>query len=141
MLWNASIKRSLLILRCMVPPSESHFDWGKMFLAQENCISRFARWQLAGLSNKFEHYFAKLPNRHEFLGCACTAKETHELLIKPAINCCCYLAFSLSSDGEKNNRGWVGFRKSYVIFNVGHGKCLSSLTRWVGRKKVKNMLM
>ena len=87
MLWNASIKRSLLILRCMVPPSESHFDWGKMFLAQENCISRFARWQLAGLSNKFEHYFAKLPNRYEFLGCA--------QLRKPAINCCCYLAVNL----------------------------------------------
>ena len=40
----------------------------------------------------------------------------------------------------KNNRGWVGFQKSNVIFRVGHGKCLCPLTRWVGRKKAKNML-
>ena len=33
------------------------------------------------------------------------------------------------------NRGWVGFRKSYVIFRVGHGKCLRPITRWVGGVK------
>ena len=32
-------------------------------------------------------------------------------------------------------RGWVGFQESYVIFRVGHGKCLRSLTRWVGGVK------
>jgi hypothetical protein len=26
----------------------------------------------------------------------------------------------------------MGFRKSYVVFTVGHGKCLRWLTRWVG---------
>ena len=67
----------------MVPPSDSHSDWGKMFLAQENCISRFARWQLAGLSNKFEHYFAKLPNPDEFLGC--TVYTAAGTLRKPTV--------------------------------------------------------
>ena len=32
---------------------------------------------------------------------------------------------------KKYFRGWVGFQKSYVIFRVGHGKCL----RWVGGVK------
>ena len=36
---------------------------------------------------------------------------------------------------KKNLRGWVGFRKSYVIFRVGHGKCLCLITRWVGGVK------
>ena len=31
--------------------------------------------------------------------------------------------------------GWVGFWKSYVIFRVGHSKCLRLLTRWVGGVK------
>ena len=31
--------------------------------------------------------------------------------------------------------GWVGFRKSYVIVRVGHGKSLLPLTRWVGGLK------
>ena len=31
--------------------------------------------------------------------------------------------------------GWVGFQNSYVIFRVGHGKCLHLLTRWVGGVK------
>ena len=31
--------------------------------------------------------------------------------------------------------GWVGFQKPYVIFRVGHGKCLRPLTRWVGGVK------
>ena len=31
--------------------------------------------------------------------------------------------------------GWVGFRKYYVIFRLGHGKCLRRLTRWVGGVK------
>ena len=31
--------------------------------------------------------------------------------------------------------GWVGFQKSYVIFRVGHVKCLRLLTRWVGGVK------
>ena len=31
--------------------------------------------------------------------------------------------------------GWVGFRKYYVIFRVGHGKCLCLITRWVGGVK------
>ena len=30
---------------------------------------------------------------------------------------------------------WLGFQKSYVIFRVGHGKCLCLLTRWVGGVK------
>ena len=35
--------------------------------------------------------------------------------------------------GEKKYiRGWVGFWKSYVIFRVGHDKCLRLLTMWVG---------
>ena len=29
----------------------------------------------------------------------------------------------------------MGFQKSYVIFQVGHGKCLRLITRWVGRVK------
>ena len=29
----------------------------------------------------------------------------------------------------------MGFRKSYVIFRVGHGKCLRPITRWVGGVK------
>ena len=38
--------------------------------------------------------------------------------------------------GSKDFRmGWVGFRKSYVIFRVGHSKCLRLLTRWVGGVK------
>ena len=32
-------------------------------------------------------------------------------------------------------RGWVGFQKYYVIFRVGHGKCLRLITRWVGGVK------
>ena len=32
-------------------------------------------------------------------------------------------------------REWVGFQKSYVIFRVGHGKCLRPITRWVGGVK------
>ena len=36
---------------------------------------------------------------------------------------------------KKYLRGWVGFRKSYVIFRVGHSKCLRLLTRWVGGVK------
>ena len=31
--------------------------------------------------------------------------------------------------------GWVGFRKSYVIYRLGHGKCLRPITRWVGGVK------
>ena len=31
--------------------------------------------------------------------------------------------------------GWVGFRKYYIIFRVGHGKCLRPITRWVGGVK------
>ena len=29
----------------------------------------------------------------------------------------------------------MGFQKSYVIFQVGHGKCLRLITRWVGGVK------
>ena len=29
----------------------------------------------------------------------------------------------------------MGFQKSYVIFRLGHGKCLRPLTRWVGGVK------
>ena len=29
----------------------------------------------------------------------------------------------------------MGFQKSYVIFRVGHGKCLRPITRWVGGVK------
>ena len=29
----------------------------------------------------------------------------------------------------------MGFQKSYVIFRVGHGKCLRPITRWVGGLK------
>ena len=29
----------------------------------------------------------------------------------------------------------MGFQNSYVIFRVGHGKCLHLLTRWVGGVK------
>ena len=36
---------------------------------------------------------------------------------------------------EKKNVGWVGFQKSYVIFRLGHDKCLRLLTRWVGGVK------
>ena len=38
--------------------------------------------------------------------------------------------------------GWVGFPKSYVIFRVGHGKCLHLLTKWVGgvKKRPKTCL-
>ena len=33
---------------------------------------------------------------------------------------------------QKIYREWVGFRISYVIIRVGHGKCLRPITRWVG---------
>ena len=36
---------------------------------------------------------------------------------------------------RKNLTIWVGFRKSYVIVRVGHGKSLRPLTRWVGGLK------
>ena len=36
---------------------------------------------------------------------------------------------------EFDFREWVGFQKSYVIFRVGHGKCLRPITRWVGGVK------
>ena len=36
---------------------------------------------------------------------------------------------------KKISLRWVGFQKSYVIFRVGHGKCLRPLTRWVGGVK------
>ena len=36
---------------------------------------------------------------------------------------------------KKQIMGWVGFQKYYVIFRVGHGKCLRLLTRWVGGVK------
>ena len=36
---------------------------------------------------------------------------------------------------KKISLRWVGFQKSYVIFRVGHGKCLCWLTRWVGGVK------
>ena len=32
-------------------------------------------------------------------------------------------------------RGWVGFQESYVIFRVGHGKCLRPITSWMGGVK------
>ena len=37
--------------------------------------------------------------------------------------------------GQNFVREWVGFWKSYVIFRVGHGKCLRPITRWVGGVK------
>ena len=36
---------------------------------------------------------------------------------------------------KKYFMGWVGFRKSYVIFRVGHDKSLRLITRWVGGVK------
>ena len=36
---------------------------------------------------------------------------------------------------KKYSMGWVGFRKSYVIFRLGQGKCLRQITRWVGGVK------
>ena len=35
----------------------------------------------------------------------------------------------------KKKLGWVGFQKFYVIINVGHGRCLRLLTRWMGGVK------
>ena len=43
--------------------------------------------------------------------------------------------FCLRINIPKNLRGWVGFRESYVIFKVGHGKSLRPITRWVGGVK------
>ena len=36
---------------------------------------------------------------------------------------------------KKYFKGWVGFQKYYVIFRVGHGRCLRLITRWVGGVK------
>ena len=37
--------------------------------------------------------------------------------------------------GQKIFMEGVGFRKSYVIVRVGHGKCLRPITKWVGGVK------
>ena len=44
-------------------------------------------------------------------------------------------SFTMQCHCQKIFLGWVGFQKSYVIFRVGHGKCLRMLTRWVGGEK------
>ena len=36
---------------------------------------------------------------------------------------------------KKYFKGWVGFQKYYVIFRVGHGRCLRLITRLVGGVK------
>ena len=36
---------------------------------------------------------------------------------------------------KKYFREWVGFRNTYIILRVGHGKCLHWITRWVGGVK------
>ena len=71
----------------------------------------------------------------------------HKYLVKPQVYkidffCSKYkmgemlkFMYLLSIPIVEKKSGWVGFQKYYVIFRLGHYKCLHLLTRWVGGVK------
>ena len=59
----------------------------------------------------------------------------HEIFLQESVLKVLKVMYLLVIALPKKKLGWVGFQKSYVIFRVGHGKCLRLLTRWVGGVK------